>query len=71
MLVHAHCAPTCGTASRARGSKVAGIPLHKQPQPLRSDDHPDGLPNLGDAERNRLDSANRSYKATASLLLMG
>ena len=48
---------------------MAGIPLHKQPQPLRSDDHPDGLPNLSDAERNRLDSANRSYEATASLLL--
>ena len=70
MLVHAHCAPSCGTASRARGRKIAGIPAHKQPQPLRSDEHPDGLPNLSETERIRLDSANKSYEATASLLLL-
>ena len=43
-IIHAHCAPSCGTASRARGRKVPGMPLHLQPQPLRSDDYPDGLP---------------------------
>ena len=67
-IIHAHCAPSCGTASRARGRKVPGMPLHLQPQPLRSDDYPDGLPNLSEKEQARVDSANASYKATAELL---
>ena len=49
---------------------MAGIPLHMQPQPLRSDDYPDGLPMLGEKEQRRVDSANASYKATADLLLL-
>ena len=68
-IIHAHCAPSCGTASpRARGRKVPGMPLHLQPQPLRSDDYPDGLPNLSEKEQARVDSANASYKATADIL---
>jgi len=67
-IVHAHCAPSCGTASRASGRKVPGMPLHLQPQPLFSDDYPDGLPNLSEKEQARVDSANASYKATADLL---
>ena len=67
-IIHAHCAPSCGTASRARGRKVPGMPLHLQPQPLRSDDYPDGLPNLSEKEQARVDSTNASYKATAELL---
>jgi len=69
-LVHAHCAPSCGTASRARGRKVHGMPSHLQPQPLRSDDHPDGLPALSENGKARVESANASYKATADLLSM-
>eukprot|EP00435_Cladocopium_sp_Y103_P067691 s116_g30.t1 len=69
-LVHAHCAPSCGTASRARGRKVKGVPLHKQPQPLRSDQQPDGLDNLTAAERQRVHAANLSYKATVDIVLM-
>ena len=69
-LVHAHCAPSCGTASRASGRKVPGMPSHLQPQPLRSDDHPDGLPSLSEKDKARVDSANASYKATAELLAM-
>lgn len=49
---------------------MAGIPLHMQPQPLRSDDYPEGLPMLGEKEQRRVDSANASYKATADLLLL-
>ena len=67
-IVHAHCAPSCGTASRARGRRVAGVPFHLQPQPLRSDDFPDGLPGLSDKDQQRVDSANASYKAMAELL---
>ena len=67
-IVHAHCAPSCGTASRARGRRVAGVPFHLQPQPLRSDDFPDGLPGLSDKDQQRVDSANASYKAMAKLL---
>lgn len=43
--------------------------MHLQPQPLRSDDYPDGLPNLSDKDEVSVDSANASYKATADLLL--
>ena len=32
-IVHAHCAPSCGTASRARGRKVAGVPMHSSLSP--------------------------------------
>ena len=67
-IVHAHCAPSCGTASRARGRKVAGVPMHMQPQPLRSDDFPDGLQSLSEKDQSRVDSANASYKAMADLL---
>ena len=61
-IVHAHCAPSCGTASRASGRKVPGMPLHLQPQPLFSDDYPDGLPNLSEKEQARVDSANAYTK---------
>ena len=53
-----------------RGRKVHGMPSHLQPQPLRSDDHPDGLPALSEKGKARVESANASYKATADLLSM-
>ena len=69
-LVHAHCAPSCGTASRARGRRIPGVPLHMQPKPLRSDDFPHGLPDLTEKDRARVDCANASYKATTELILL-
>lgn len=69
-LVHAHCAPSCGTASRARGRKMQGVPLHMQPRSLRSDEFPDGLQDLTEKEQLRVDSANASYEATAELILL-
>ena len=69
-LVHAHCAPSCGTASRARGRKMPGVPLHLQPRPLRSDELPDGLQDLTEREQSRVDSANASYEATVELILL-
>lgn len=54
-------APPCGTCSRAREIDNGG------PQPLRSDHWPDGLPNLGQADRARVFSANKLYTLTAKI----
>ena len=59
-LLHVHFAPSCGTASRAR-EKAPG------PPPLRSDEHPDGLPGLNEQNRARVAAANDSYKAMLEL----
>ena len=36
---------------QGRGREVAGMPLHLQPQPPRSDDHPGGVPSLSEKEQ--------------------
>ena len=59
-LLHCHFAPSCGTASRAR-EKAPG------PPPLRSDEHPDGLPNLKPHDKLRVEAANASYVAMVDL----
>ena len=69
-LVHAHFAPSCGTASRARERPVPGLPKDRQPRPLRSHDKPDGLDNLTEVEATRVASANKSYEATVALVLI-
>ena len=67
-LVHAHFARSCGTASRAREKRIPNVPLHTQPRPLRSDEHPEGLPNLSPQEAERVRLANISYDATMELI---
>ena len=67
-LVHAHFAPSCGTASRAREKRIPNVPLHRQPRPLRSDEHPEGLPHLSPNEAERVRLANLSYDATMELI---
>ena len=62
-LVHAHFAPSCGTASRAREKRIPNVPLHRQPRPLRSE-----LPNLSPKEKERVRLANISYDATMELI---
>ena len=69
-LVHAHFAPSCGTASRARERPVPGLPADRQPRPLRSDDKPDGLTHLSPIEQQRVQSANASYSAAVELILI-
>ena len=69
-LVHAHFAPSCGTASKARERAVPGLPEDRQPRPLRSADKPDGLDNLTPAEAARVASANDSYLAAVRLILL-
>ncbi|CAE7233964.1 unnamed protein product [Symbiodinium natans] len=66
-------APACGTCSLARGipcwdSQGNPVPV---PRPLRSDRHPDGMPDLppGDARRVRL--ANESYLALRQAVRLG
>ncbi len=61
-IVHAHFAPSCGTASKAR------LPSHLQPKPLRSEEYPDGLPFLSAKDSERVRLANISYDATIELV---
>ena len=60
-------APPCGSASRARS-----IPLKRKspgdPRPLRSDKHPNGLPNLLFIDRIKVSKANKLYHLTARLV---
>ncbi|CAK9027785.1 Sodium channel protein 60E, partial [Durusdinium trenchii] len=65
-ILHAHFAPSCGTASRARERPLPGFKT--APKPLRSDAHPDGLPNLTESEHQRVSEANRSYAAMSELI---
>ena len=57
LLVWAHLAPVCGTASRARDIRV----LPTDPAPLRSCEHPDGLPNLDGRDLLRVRLANKLF----------
>ena len=63
-------APPCGSASRARQ-----IPLKRKfgrrrsgPRPLRSDQFPNGIPNLNPSELSRVSLANKLYHLTAKLV---
>lgn len=58
MLLWIHLAPVCGTASRARD-----IQCHpNDPKPLRSCEHPDGLPHLeGSGDRKQTFRICMSY----------
>ena len=58
----------CGTCSRARE-----IPLSSSrhgPKPLRSAEHPRGLPNLSPDDRARVNKANAIYDNVAKLILL-
>ena len=59
-VVAVHFAPPCGTCSKARGIPMPdGSP---GPQPLRSSDHPLGLPDLTSLDKIKVDAANRLYE---------
>ena len=64
-------APPCGSASRARA-----IPLKRKrpgdppaPKPLRSDQHPNGIPGLGLTDREKISRANKLYFLTKDLVI--
>ena len=67
-ILHAHFAPSCGTASRARGRPIPGEHPKAGPQPLRSEVFPDGLPNLSCRDPEKVSKANSSYRATVFLV---
>lgn len=70
-IFYLHCAPPCGTASRARERRIPfrlrrrGIP---DPKPLRSSKYPQGLPTLHGTNLKRVTTANSIYKNVAKLI---
>lgn len=64
-------APPCGTCSRARGIpiKMPDGSYKKGPQPLRSDEFPNGLRNLSWLNRAKVSSANKVYHFLSSVIL--
>ena len=60
--MYVHFAPPCGTASRARDIQRHG---QRMPARARSDEHPDGLPDLEPSLKARVEAANTLYEATA------
>ena len=67
-----HMGLPCGTASLARERPVAaslralGVP---NPPPLRSAQHPLGLPNLGSFHQAKVDAANQLYRLGVEILV--
>ena len=66
-----HLGVPCGTASRAREKPLPKHALcgRPSPQPLRSRDHPLGLPGLTGLDAQRVRSANALYKFAYRLIL--
>ena len=65
------CAPPCGTCSRARGIPVTlpnGVKI-AGPQPLRSEEKPDGVDHMSYLNRRRVWSANTLYKFISDICL--
>ena len=65
-VVRFHAAPLCGTASLAREIRKH---LPNMPQPLRSQEEPDGLPNLCFIDKVRVQKANQLYDLVGRLCL--
>lgn len=69
-LAFVHFAPACGTASRAREYPVPG---GHAPAPLRSESHPEGLPDLANTNPRdliRVQAANRLYQLVAEAAVL-
>eukprot|EP00435_Cladocopium_sp_Y103_P018289 s5093_g4.t1 len=70
VILWAHFAPSCGTASRARGRplpKLAKLGV-KVPKPLRSDLQPLGLDGLSGLDKVKAECANITYESTCVLI---
>ena len=66
LCLFGHFGVPCGTCSRARE-----IPLDDGgPVPLRSEAHPEGLPNLSQQDQTRVNLANRVYQVCCQLILL-
>ena len=66
VVLGVHMGPPCGTCSKARGIPMADGTAG--PQPLRSESHLLGLPNLRPHDRARVDAANLLYSQMGRLV---
>ena len=60
-IASGHLAPPCGTASRSRERPLPAELSHIKSLPLRSDEHPLGLPGLQNLDAIRVAASNRLY----------
>ena len=60
-----HLGPPCGTSSRAREIKRR---YGTNPKPLRSVEHPDGLPGLRPQDQARVNTANTLYQLCGAIM---
>lgn len=69
LVFYFHCAPPCGTASKARERRLPRKlrRMIKEPKPLRSLLFPHGLPTLQGVDLRRVTTANAIYKNLAFL----
>ena len=65
-MKYLHLGVPCGTSSRAREINLG----RGCPRPLRSEAHPQGIPNLAKHEQERVEQANRIYSFACSLILL-
>lgn len=74
LVFYVHAAPPCGTASRAREKKLSWKVKAlgaKEPQPLRSEKWPHGIPGLKGSNLRRVTTANDIYRNVAFLCKCG
>lgn len=67
-----HFAPSCGTASRSRERPLRHLERQgfEVPKPLRSDEHPLGLPGLFGKDLAKVLSANETYNAMLKVCVL-
>ncbi|CAE7555695.1 SLC24A2, partial [Symbiodinium sp. CCMP2592] len=63
-ILFVHAAPPCGTCSAARNIKRKGVSV----APLRSPEHPMGLPSLTGVNLDKVEAANKIYVGLAQFL---
>ena len=63
-IAYCHCAPVCGTGSRAREIPLPKGMEHFRAEPLRSTQWPLGLPTNQGKDKDRVDAANKLYFLT-------
>eukprot|EP00435_Cladocopium_sp_Y103_P046528 s3318_g13.t1 len=64
---YCHCAPVCGTGSRAREIPLPANMQHLQANPLRSAEWPLGLPHIQGRDADRVLAANKLYFLTVCM----
>ena len=69
-IASAHFAPPCGTSSKARERPLPEGMEDVKAEPMRSTQHPLGLPGLQGTDAKRVAAANRLYAATLCLLVI-